>query len=163
MRYLYHYTDEISLTRILKSGFIKASTDETLDCTYGKGVYLTSLDPSYYDKRTVAENNYDGGWQTGIMAGKVNSFIGISIPSSDRKLQEVYGDRDIYLYKGDLHWPNFHCTCGLKEDETVRTSLFELAAAANRPVSKRKRKRLQKASGCIKNKRPRSFWFQTRD
>ena len=145
MRYLYHYTDERSLKRIIKSGYIKASTDETLDCAYGKGVYLTSLDPWCNDEITLAQNNYDGGWLTGIMDGKVNSFIGISIPSRDRKLQEVYGDRDIYLYKGNLHWPKFHCKCGLKKDETVRavrTSPCEFAAAANRPGSKRKLKRL---------------------
>ena len=154
MPHLYHYTDERSLKRILKSGYIKASTDETLDCTYGKGVYLTSLDPWHYDKTTVAQNNYDGGWQTGIMAGKVDSFIRISIPSRDPKLRKVYGDRDIYLYKGDLEWQNFNRICGLNKDETVRTSRCELAATAKRSVLKRKLKRLQKASVS----RSRSFW-----
>lgn len=147
---LYHYTDELSLEKIIKSGFIKASTDETLDCAFGKGVYLTSLNPSDNDKATVAQNNYDGRWRTGIMAGKVNAYLEITIPSGDPKLRQVYGERDIYLYEGNLNLLNFNCIPGHKKNKTVRSSpqtFAQLAASTARPpLATRRLKRLQRAS-----------------
>ena len=139
MAYLYHYTDSLSLQRIKESGFIKASTDETLDCTYGKGVYLTSLDPSHHSKETVAKNNYDGGWETGMMEGKMDSYLRIYIPQSDPALHKVYSDRDIYLYRGNLNLQNFSYSYDLTNDRTTRRG----AKKRLKRLRKKRQRRLQ--------------------
>lgn len=82
----YHYTNKESLDRILKSGYIKSSTDTTQDCALGKGVYLTTLNPKRHNKEVIAKNNYEGAWKRGLANGKTDSFIQICIPNDTVKL-----------------------------------------------------------------------------
>lgn len=44
--YFYHYTNKKSITKIQKSRTLNPSTNETVDCAYGKGVYFTTLMPT---------------------------------------------------------------------------------------------------------------------
>ena len=114
--FYYHYTDKTSLDRILKSGYIKASTDTTLDCAFGKGVYLTTLKPEEHSKEVIAKNNYEHGWKGGLANGKTDSYIKICIRNGTLKLKKVTDpncpSRDVYLYADDLYLHDFHYTYG---------------------------------------------------
>eukprot|EP00112_Aurelia_sp_Birch-Aquarium-sp1_P025068 Seg816.3 transcript_id=Seg816.3/GoldUCD/mRNA.D3Y31 product="hypothetical protein" protein_id=Seg816.3/GoldUCD/D3Y31 len=116
----YHYTDQTSLDRILKSGYIKSSTDTQLDCAFGMGVYLTTLNPNEHSKEVIAKNNYEHGWRGGLARGKTDSFIQIWIPSGTRKLRKAkdpqYPSRDVYLYSDDLYLCDFNYKHGHVSD-----------------------------------------------
>ena len=121
MAWYYHYTDRNSLLMIQKSGYIKSSRDETFDCRFGVGVYLTTLDPKQHSKEYIAKNNYEKGWRRGLVNGKTDSFIKIYIPRGDSMLKKAedpqYPHRDVYLYAGDLYlsdYPN-HKFCHVSE------------------------------------------------
>lgn len=54
---LFHYTDEEGMKAILESGIIRASQLTGQDAAFGKGVYLTRLNPSH-GKEKILTNNY---------------------------------------------------------------------------------------------------------
>ena len=116
----YHYTDKASLDRILKSGYVRSSTDTQLDCAFGVGVYLTTLNPKKHSKEVIAKNNYDHGWRGGLASGKTDSFIQICIPNGNRKLWKArdpqYPSRDVYLYTDDLYLCDFNYKSGYVSD-----------------------------------------------
>ena len=58
-KYYYHYTDSKSAEKIIDSGYIKASTDCSTDCSLGQGVYFTTKPPQS-STETLKQNNYDG-------------------------------------------------------------------------------------------------------
>ncbi len=58
-KYYYHYTDSKSAEKIIDSGYIKASTDCSTDCSLGQGVYVTTKPPQS-STETLKQNNYDG-------------------------------------------------------------------------------------------------------
>ena len=55
---LYHYTTRKGKDGIMEDEVIYQSTNEITDCRFGKGVYLTSLDPYSNSKDDIAVNNY---------------------------------------------------------------------------------------------------------
>ncbi|XP_060581726.1 uncharacterized protein LOC132738277 [Ruditapes philippinarum] len=99
---LYHHTDSDSAALIIKHGYIKKSGGGR-DAVYGDGVYLTEIGPSS-SRSIVAKNNYDDkkrGWEKKIEEGKTEVAIKIKIKRSKVKL--CPGNRNVYLYKGDLY------------------------------------------------------------
>jgi hypothetical protein len=60
MPYLYHYTSSEGIEGIRSDGVIRSSTNTTIDAIMGKGVYLTSLDPST-KVDDLLHNNWDDG------------------------------------------------------------------------------------------------------
>lgn len=60
----------------------------------------------------IAKNNYDGSddelYKYFVRDGKIDYYIKFSLPDDDVMLEKCNaGDRDIYLYKGDLDLRNY--------------------------------------------------------
>ena len=72
---LYHYTSEQGHDRILGQKMIKQSQNFQKDCIYGDGVYLTTLNPEDLDKKSLAKNNYGGGWRKRLSDGRLDYYI----------------------------------------------------------------------------------------
>lgn len=74
---LYHYTSEQGHGRIVRQKLIRQSKDFQKDCVFGDGVYLTTLNPEDFDKKSLAKNNYGGGWRKRLSDGKLDFYIEI--------------------------------------------------------------------------------------
>ena len=73
----YHYTSEQGHDRIVGQKRIKQSQNFQKDCVYGDGVYLTTLNPEDFDKKSLAKNNYGGGWRKRLSDGRLDYYIEI--------------------------------------------------------------------------------------
>ena len=92
---LFHYTDKKGYDKIKKDGFIKASSGKR--AKFGKGVYLTSLDPNE-ERRQVAETIYSGGATSMYNGGRLDHYIRIK----NVGLEEITNLRPhVYLMKVD--------------------------------------------------------------
>ena len=121
---LYHYTSEQGHDRILGQKLIKQSQNFQKDCIYGDGVYLTTLNPEDLDKKSLAKNNYGGGWRKRLSDGRLDYYIEIEIPFSDLNLTRCEADgRDVYLYTGDLRLDNFQWKAGKNTEWTYEDVL----------------------------------------
>ena len=76
---LYHYTSEQGHSRIVGQKLIRQSQNFQKDCVYGDGVYLTTLNPEDFDKKSLAKNNYGGGWRKRLSDGRLDYYIEIGI------------------------------------------------------------------------------------
>ena len=76
---LYHYTSEQGHGRIVGEKLIRQSQNFQKDCVYGDGVYLTTLNPEDFDKKSLAKNNYGGGWRKRLSDGRLDYYIEIGI------------------------------------------------------------------------------------
>eukprot|EP01064_Diplonema_japonicum_P035090 TRINITY_DN74_c0_g4_i1.p1 TRINITY_DN74_c0_g4~~TRINITY_DN74_c0_g4_i1.p1 ORF type:complete len:138 (+),score=35.74 TRINITY_DN74_c0_g4_i1:48-416(+) len=98
-KYLYHYTDKESATKIKATGTIKQSEGPG-DCVLGKGTYFTSKPPSTQDSALLA-NNYDGHAKK---SEKVESFVKVK---ADKIPGLVDGrdklGRDVFKAPGDVN------------------------------------------------------------
>ena len=83
---LYHYTSETGHKGIKDGEVIFQSDNFVSDCKYGKGVYLTSMNPQK-TKKDIAMNNYDGAWKNRL--ADVDFYIEIEIPDGDINLKKV--------------------------------------------------------------------------
>ncbi|XP_069126616.1 uncharacterized protein [Argopecten irradians] len=99
---LYHHTTREGAAQILKSGYIKQSTDTKNDAAYGVGTYFTSHGPDK-SQRDIARNNYDGYRNQHadqmLKSGKTDAIIAVDLPTKD--VTKAPSDRDIYVSKGD--------------------------------------------------------------
>ena len=99
---VWHYTDFQGIQGILQSGYIRASTDNTVDAVYGEGVYATAMAPDAYSWKEIAKNNYDGTrWPS--LKSKTDYALGIIAPDGYFKKIKNKEGRDIYLHQGDVH------------------------------------------------------------
>jgi hypothetical protein len=76
---LYHYTDEAAYYAIMREGVIRAGSMNK----YGRGVYLTDLDPDEHDRAEVAEANYGNGARRNLERGRLDHHIPIQIQSHE--------------------------------------------------------------------------------
>jgi hypothetical protein len=94
-QYVYHYTDKEGIKGILESGKIRPSVDTQRDAMMGKGVYLTSKDPSTSTK-DLLDNNYDSAAKN---PEKVDHYIKFN-ERDVGKVQKYDGERDVVLKPG---------------------------------------------------------------
>lgn len=90
---LYHYTNEAAYHAIIREGEIRSG----LMNKYGKGVYLTDLDPGEHTREEVANANYGWGARHNLDKGRLDYHIPIHILSD--AVQKVTDNT--YLYPSD--------------------------------------------------------------
>ena len=112
---LYHYTSETGHKGIKDGEVIFQSDNFVSDCKYGKGVYLTSMNPQK-TKKDIAMNNYDGAWKNRL--ADVDFYIEIEIPDGDINLKKVAGQRDVFVYLKDIDLDYFTWSSGRCSDWT---------------------------------------------
>lgn len=128
---LYHYTNQESLAKIKRSKYIRQSKNFERDCVYGDGVYLTSLNPKDWDKADLAKNNYGGGWKKRLEDGRLDCYVEIEIPFSNLSLERCEaGDRDVYLYQGNLDLSQFTWEAGQNSEWSFAEVLGVVALGA---------------------------------
>ncbi|CAC5393415.1 unnamed protein product [Mytilus coruscus] len=98
----HHYTSPDCIQAIKDTKKILRSTADG-STVYGCGVYGTPLCPENGRKK-IAKNNYADGWRLKEKDGKVEAVFRIKIKKNQRVEIIVDGDRDIYLYNGDLEF-----------------------------------------------------------
>mmetsp|Transcript_85993 Transcript_85993/g.136606 ORF Transcript_85993/g.136606 Transcript_85993/m.136606 type:complete len:307 (-) Transcript_85993:7-927(-) len=86
----YHYTSDEGLKGILKDGQIRISDPSRGDAMEGPGAYGTKYPPSTRTK-TVAQNNWDGGWKDAIEHGKMKNYIRCEVPREEIKECKGHG------------------------------------------------------------------------
>lgn len=105
----YHYTDLAGVLGITSSRYIAMSTGKATigDVAYGKGVYMTQLDPSSHTKMSIAVNNWLApGAPAAHHQGKTDFVIKIRIRRGSPVHKRIKNcsarvQRSIYLYKGE--------------------------------------------------------------
>ena len=67
----------------------------------GRGVYLTSLDPSIFTREQLARNNYSRTWQKHLLDGRLDCFVEVQV--EEWRLARCTRYREVFLHPGDLH------------------------------------------------------------
>ena len=99
----YHHTDRDSAKKILESGKILQSVQQSKndDAAHGDGTYLTKIGASA-SRIDVAKNNYDGTTNY-YQSKKSKADVAIEVKVSNSKVQNYSTpDRSVYKYDGDL-------------------------------------------------------------
>jgi hypothetical protein len=101
-KYLYHYTDSSSASKIQDSGTIRSSTHSS-DCALGRGVYLTAKPPRT-STNNLLDNNYAGAAGT-RGADKVQSYVRVDADRVAGAVDNGRGSlgRDVFVHRGDLN------------------------------------------------------------
>ena len=101
---LYHYTTEKCKEKILQEGVIRRTSISDTDALFGKGVYLTEMNPDEFEKDEIAKNNWGpNGYRKKMRQGNADSYVKVSIPEKDRNIIKCpSGDRNVFLYKDNL-------------------------------------------------------------
>ena len=118
----YHYTSDDGLKGILKDGKIKISDGTRGDAVEGPGAYGTKYPPSTSTK-TIARNNWDGGWKQAMEHGKMENYIRCEVPRKDLKEcrgHGVHGRPDgILVHPHDIDLTKYATKIGKVGEHTV--------------------------------------------
>ena len=81
-------------------------------CIYLIGVYFTSIAPNNNPELILLNNYDDAGNVTNSkqLWAKIEWVVEVAIPVSDVKKVEGQGNRDIYLYRGDVKLSGLQCS-----------------------------------------------------
>jgi len=90
-KFVYHYTDNESLRKILMSGEILPSLEQDGDAKMGDGVYMTTI-PEWASKKVILRNNYDGAALKDEYSRRAEAFIRIPFEDLDNYLAWADGE-----------------------------------------------------------------------
>mmetsp|Transcript_2024 Transcript_2024/g.4925 ORF Transcript_2024/g.4925 Transcript_2024/m.4925 type:complete len:300 (-) Transcript_2024:1966-2865(-) len=110
---LFHYTNKEGYEAIRREGFIRPSNS----AMYGRGVYLTDLDPHQNEKGVIARKLYWTGGPSRVRTGHLDYRIEVEIPQSEITLKRQH----VYCYETKNGGP-------LKLSRYEKSRFFQTAA-----------------------------------